>query len=262
MIATESVLVTGPDGMLGRAVCAALGPRAVPWDVYIQPCAGIVFPINDASALVNCAGLVRGRDELVESFIAANSMVPQRLARYCTDENVRLVHISTDCVYSGNKGCYTELDLPDPPDIYARSKLLGEVYDPPHVTLRGSFIGFGLRGLLADMERALFHKGEFFGYRNWLWNGMMVDEFARAIVYFVDHPELVGLWHVFGRETVNKYELLRMCKERLALGGTLTPAYATPRNMTLDTIQGWRFDAPPLEQQLDKLLLGSSVSSK
>ena len=98
--------------------------------------------------VINCIGIIKqlpvAKDPLIS--ITINALFPHQLAHACKDVGARMIHISTDCVFSGKKGEYTEQDFPDADDLYGRTKLLGEVAYPHCVTLRTSIIGHELKG--------------------------------------------------------------------------------------------------------------------
>jgi dTDP-4-dehydrorhamnose reductase len=166
--------------------------------------------------VVNCVGLVKqvveGGDPL--EAIPVNSLFPHRLARMCKLANARLIHISTDCVFSGNKGNYSEADVPDATDIYGRSKLLGEVDYPHAITLRTSIIGHELENTLSLIGWFLAQQGSVRGYNKAIFSGLPTFELARLICDFVvPHPALHGVYHV-GAKPISKYDLLQLvCRE-------------------------------------------------
>ena len=96
--------------------------------------------------VVNCIGIVKQLDKSKQHIptIEINSLFPHKLASYCDEVSSKLIHFSTDCVFSGAAGNYSEGDIPDPSDLYGRSKLLGEVDYGNHITFRTSIIGHGL----------------------------------------------------------------------------------------------------------------------
>jgi dTDP-4-dehydrorhamnose reductase len=161
-------------------------------------------------AIVNAVGIVKQRSESHDAIISleVNSLLPHRLSQLCSELGARLIHISTDCVFSGSKGMYTEDDLEDARDLYGRSKLLGEVHDTQAVTLRTSIIGLELSRKKSLIEWFLAQKGELKGFTRAIYSGFTTQEVARIIerVLVVDTC-LSGLWHV-GSAPINKYELL------------------------------------------------------
>jgi dTDP-4-dehydrorhamnose reductase len=160
-------------------------------------------------AVVNAVGIVKQRPEAEDplSALEVNAAFPHRLARLCADAGARLVHFSTDCVFSGRKGAYRETDSPDPVDTYGRTKLLGEV-GPPHVTLRTSIVGLEKGRRQGLVEWFLASRGRVHGYRRALYSGLTTLEMARLVDrLLVAHPDLAGLFHV-ASAPIDKFTLL------------------------------------------------------
>ena len=174
-----------------------------------------VFDEARPDVVVNCVGVVKqlaaAEDALVS--IPLNSLLPHRLARLCAATGSRLIHISTDCVYSGKKGGYVESDLPDADDLYGRSKLMGEVDYPHAITLRTSLIGHELRGARSLVNWFLAQEGSVRGFTKAIFSGLPAVEIARVIEeYVLPHPELHGLYHL-SVGPISKYDLLSMVKD-------------------------------------------------
>lgn len=162
--------------------------------------------------VINCIGLVKQLAEADDPLAAIpiNSLLPHRLARLCAIAGARFVHMSTDCVFSGSKGMYTEGDFPDAKDLYGRSKLLGEVDYPNAITLRTSIIGHELEGARSLVGWFLSQGGPVRGFRRAVFSGLPTVEIARLIRDFVlPNPNLHGLYHV-SADPINKYDLLRL----------------------------------------------------
>ena len=127
-----------------------------------------------------------------------------------------MIHISTDCVFSGKKGNYLESDESDAEDLYGRSKFLGEVAYPPHsITLRTSIIGRELKTHLGLIEWFLSQKDgdTIHGYKRAIFTGFTTDELSRVIMNeVIPHPELTGLYHV-SSDPINKFDLLQMTNQ-------------------------------------------------
>lgn len=169
-----------------------------------------VFERVRPDVVVNAIGLVKqlaaGGDPL--RALPINTLFPHRLARLCSLVGARLIHISTDCVFSGCKGMYTESDTPDASDLYGRSKLLGEVDYPHAVTLRTSMIGHELSGARSLVGWFLSQEGRVKGYRRAIFSGLPTVEIARVIRnYVLPHPELHGVYHL-SADPISKYDLL------------------------------------------------------
>ncbi|MBV9453471.1 MAG: SDR family oxidoreductase [Rubrobacter sp.] len=161
-------------------------------------------------AVVNAVGIVKQRGAAKEAIpsLEINSLLPHRLAILCRVVGARLVHLSTDCVFSGCKGNYTEGDIPDPEDLYGRTKLLGEVTDAGCVTLRTSIIGLELSRRTGLIEWFLAQRGEIRGFTKAIYTGLTTAEMSRVIErVLVEHPHLSGMWQVASVPT-NKYDLL------------------------------------------------------
>ena len=163
--------------------------------------------------VVNCIGLVKQLSQANDPLQALpiNALLPHRLARICAVAGARLIHFSTDCVFSGRQGGYVEADLPDATDLYGRSKLLGEVAEPHTITLRTSIIGHELDGgarSLVNWFLAQEHRTK--GFSKAIFSGLPTVEIARVLRDFIfPHPELHGLYHL-SAEPINKYELLTL----------------------------------------------------
>jgi dTDP-4-dehydrorhamnose reductase len=163
--------------------------------------------------IINCAGLTKALATDPVLAIRVNSLAPHVMVAAATANSARLIHISTDCVFSGHHGNYSEEDIPDPVDLYGRSKLLGEVTDNRHLTVRTSFIGPELNtrhGLLAWF---LAQEGRISGYARVFWSGFTSLALSRILLELALRPEVTGLLHMAG-ERIDKHSLL--CKLQAA----------------------------------------------
>lgn len=172
-----------------------------------------VFSQVKPDVVINCVGLVKqlavANDPL--SALPINALLPHRLARLCAMMNARLIHISTDCVFSGSRGGYSENDFADANDLYGRSKYLGEVIDCPHVvTLRTSIIGHELDSTHGLINWFLAQQGTVKGFSKAIFSGLPTVELARVIADVVlPNTHLQGLYQV-AAQPINKYELLQL----------------------------------------------------
>ena len=162
--------------------------------------------------IINCIGiLINGSDKDPENAIFLNSYMPHRLARLADEINAKLIHISTDCVFSGDKKePYIEADEKDGRGIYAKTKGLGEVINDKHLTLRTSVVGPELKN---DGEE-LFHwfmnqSNSVFGYTKAIWSGVTTIELAKAVKWSIDN-HITGLYHVTNNTSISKYDLLQL----------------------------------------------------
>lgn len=163
--------------------------------------------------VVNCVGIIKqipaGQDPVAS--ITVNSLFPHKLQAICADRNARLVHMSTDCVFSGRKGMYTEDDNADPTDLYGRSKLLGEVQGDNCLTIRTSIIGRELDSTHGLLEWFLSQPGpRVRGYTNAIFSGLPTLALSSVIANVIrNFPDLHGLYHV-SSDPISKFELLRL----------------------------------------------------
>ncbi|MDP3443100.1 MAG: SDR family oxidoreductase [Ignavibacteria bacterium] len=165
--------------------------------------------------VINCIGLIKqqghiARDPLIS--ISVNSALPHRISMICRTAKIRMIHVSTDCVFSGNKGNYLETDQSDAEDLYGRTKFLGEVAYPHTVTLRTSIIGRELKTHLGLIEWFLMQQGSINGYKKAIFSGFTTDELSRIIKnHVIPNTELSGLYHV-SSDPISKYDLLQLAK--------------------------------------------------
>ena len=177
-----------------------------------------VFAEFQPDAVINAIGIVKQRSSSKESVpsIELNALLPHKLSLLCKTAGARLVHMSTDCVFSGIKGSYVESDMPDATDLYGRSKLLGELTGSHCITLRTSIIGVELSRKKSLVEWYLAQKGEIKGFQKAIYTGFTTIEMARVIEFLLlDCPKLHGVWHVASKP-INKFDLLKMLTKALA----------------------------------------------
>lgn len=175
-----------------------------------------LFATVQPDVVVNCIGLVKqlaAADDPLEA-IPINTLLPHRLARLCEVARARLVHMSTDCIFSGAKGMYTEADTSDAKDLYGRSKYLGEVAYPNAITLRTSIIGHELSGARSLVGWFLAQEDKVKGYNRAIFSGLPTVEMARIIRdHVIPHPELHGVYHV-SADPINKFDLLTLIAQK------------------------------------------------
>ena len=164
--------------------------------------------------IVNCIGvLINGADQDPKSTIFLNTYLPHRLEKLSNKINAKLIHMSTDCVFSGNKQSpYLETDERDGEDTYAKTKALGEVISENHLTIRTSVVG----PEIINGSEELFHwfmnqSGVIEGFTKAIWSGVTTIELAKAIKWFIEN-NTTGLYHLTNGIPVNKYNLLHLFK--------------------------------------------------
>ncbi|GAB2182008.1 NAD(P)-dependent oxidoreductase [Denitratisoma sp. agr-D3] len=171
-----------------------------------------VFERVKPQLVVNCIGLVKQFAAAQDPLLALpiNAMLPHRLSRYCALVGARLVHFSTDCVFSGKVGGYRESDTSDAEDLYGKSKFIGEVSDAHTVTLRTSIIGHELESHHGLVEWFLRQMDCVYGYRRVIFSGLPTVEISMIVRDFViPRPTLSGVFHV-ASAPITKYNLLQL----------------------------------------------------
>ena len=158
--------------------------------------------------LINCLGITNkekiDNSRQIENFININSLLPHRLQRICSEMGTRLIHLSTDCIFSGSKGFYSEYDIPDPTDIYGKSKLLGEIDFENTLTIRKSVIGHELVSRKGLLEWFLNQNSSIQGYKNVIFSGLTVLELAKLIdKYIFPRSDLKGILNISGNQFLN-----------------------------------------------------------
>lgn len=169
--------------------------------------------------VINCIGLIKQLENSPQNpipSIMVNALLPHQIAMICELAGIRLIHISTDCVFSGNQGNYDELDDSDAVDLYGHTKYLGEVLYPHCITLRTSIIGMELKNRLGLIEWFLKQTDRIHGYTNAIYTGFTTDELSRIINFSVlPNPSMAGLYHV-SSDKISKYELLKVFNNIMA----------------------------------------------
>lgn len=267
-----SVLILGAAGMLGHKVWQRLSPR---FDTRVTMRSGAaaygnlglfdpgrIIPGVDAadtrglettlrdlrpSVVINCIGIIKqlpGAHDAITS-ISINSLLPHQLAAACAEVGARLIHISTDCVFSGRKGMYRESDQPDAEDLYGRSKLLGEVTAPNCLTLRTSIIGRELKATTGLVEWFLSNRGGAVdGYTEAIFSGLTTIALADLIGDVIErHPGLSGLYQV-STGPIDKFTLLSLINDAYRANVTIRPSSAVRIDRSLDSTRfreatGW-----------------------
>lgn len=192
--------------------------------------------------VINCIGMVKqlaGADAPAVT-IPINALLPHRLARLAQAHGARLVHISTDCVFSGLRGAYVEDDIPDAEDLYGRSKLMGEVDCENAVTLRTSIIGHELSTSHALLGWFLAQSGPVAGFSNAIFSALPTVELARVIQeHVLPNEALRGNYHVAG-PAISKHDLLHIVAHAY---GTTTAIIPHPQPVLDRSLNADRFAA-------------------
>ena len=255
------VMVLGATGMLGNAMLRVLSaevglsiygtarsdralvaradaPATIISGINVENHDDLIraFSVARPDVVINCIGLVKQRAEAADPLLAVpiNTLLPHRLLALCTAVGARLVHISTDCVFSGAKGNYIESDFPDCKDLYGRSKLLGEVDAPNAITIRTSIIGHELSGQQSLIGWFLAQEKEIPGFTKAVFSGLPTVELARVVRdHVLPRPELYGLYHV-AAQPISKFDLLQLVAVTYRKSIRITPSDDLTINRSLN----------------------------
>jgi len=277
------ILVLGVTGMLGNAVFRVFSGDAEhdTWgtvrsntalrnfspqhqshlltgvDVLDQDALVAVLAKVRPDVVINCVGLIKQLADAKDPLTALpiNAMLPHRLARLCALSNARLIHISTDCVFSGGKGGYLESDISDAEDLYGKSKYIGELHDLPHaITLRTSIIGHELNSNHSLLDWFLSQEGTTRGFSRAIFSGLPTAELARVMKDFVlPHPELNGLYHV-SADPIAKLDLLTLIASQYGKSIEIRPDAALVIDRSLNSerfTQATGYKAPTWPQLIE-----------
>lgn len=273
----KKILILGAAGMAGHIIAKYLKLYSRDYEVYTTARDNTYINANyyidiekdleklqniiseeQFDIVVNCIGiLMPDTNKNIARAIYTNSFFPHWLVGITKDTNTKIIHLSTDCVFSGKKGHYTEQDIPDETHYYGRSKSLGEINNSKDLTLRLSIIGTELKpngsGLL---HWFLTQTGEVRGYSKVYWNGITTLELAKHIHLIIQHsPNLSGLYHLAPDFTITKYELLKLANEVFNKGLKILESPVLSQNKIL--INNRRIDFNPYIQdyktQLEEL---------
>lgn len=235
------VLILGAAGMLGHKLCQQYRNRYETWATVRQsaqqyqhyallPSERLIGGVDASNlqsiidvigqvkpdVIINCIGIIKQLKDAKNPItsLTINSLLPHQLYSLAHASGARFIHMSTDCVFSGRKGMYTEDDVSDAEDLYGRTKFLGEVSGDGAVTIRSSIIGRELSTASGLIEWFLSNDGgEVKGFRKAIYSGFTTQAMADIIADIIDnHPNLSGV-HQVSSEPINKYDLLLMVRD-------------------------------------------------
>lgn len=278
------VLIFGAAGMLGNALFYQLSKKkslevtGTVWNkaesqnlpislqdkvianIDIEKTQSLIEAIGWAKpdVVLNCVGLIKQvmTEADTAKAIAINALFPHRLAALCKAADARLIHFSTDCVFSGAEGNYREQDPTDAADVYGKSKFLGELLYDHTVTIRTSIIGHGLESHLALVDWFLDQKGEVKGFNKVIYSGLTTVEIARVITDFIiPNRRLKGLYHVSAKP-ISKYALLEIIKDTYQKKIKIIPTDEPVYDQSLDSTRFRKFTGyiPPSWDSMIKKL--------
>lgn len=267
------VLILGATGMLGHVVHAyleknsdyelfnlvyrnKLNEKSILCDVTNKAELERILLEFKPSIVINCIGvLIKESQSDPSRAIYINAYLPHSLVQVCNRIQAKLIHVSTDCVFSGKSGGYSELDFRDADDVYGRSKSLGEVIISPHLTLRTSIIGPEIKA----QGEGLFHwfmrqEGVINGYTKAFWGGVTTLELSKAILKSIQE-ELTGLYHVTNGTRISKFDLLSIINQKLPKKKVeIHPVYGKEVDKSLVTSKEVDFRVPSYSQMTDEMI--------
>lgn len=228
--------------------------------------------LNDLSpdVILNCIGITKRRPEINEPIKALkiNSIFPHELSKWCAKNNRKMIHFSTDCVFNGKEGNYTEDSLTTAEDNYGRTKAFGEVKnDPNALTIRSSFIGRELSHGSELLEWFLSQNGKVIkGFQKAFYSGVSTIEMSKVVGDIIEyHPDLTGLYQLTTDSPISKFELLNIAKDSFNMNIEIVPDSDFYNNNTLNgkkLKQVIEYTAPSWQTMLDELANESIIQYK
>jgi dTDP-4-dehydrorhamnose reductase len=187
-----------------------------------------VFNYYKPDVVVNCLGVIKQRTS--QGMQSVNALLPHFLSRQCEERGAYLIHFSSDCVFSGKKGMYTEKDAPDAEDLYGLTKAVGEITDSKNtLTLRTSIVGRERANYLGLLEWFLRQTGEIQGHENAIFSGVTTEWLSSLVAELIYWPKrLSGLYNV-ATEPVSKFELLKIFQRTYNKQGVTIIPVSEPR---------------------------------
>ena len=201
--------------------------------------------------IVNCIGILIHGSSNVENAIYLNAYLPHQLKKISKNISAKLIHISTDCVFSGDTGGYIETDVKDGEGIYSQTKGLGEIEDDVNLTLRTSIIGPELKGNGEGLFHWFMKKSDSIsGFTKAIWSGVTTLELTKSIKWSIDN-DITGLYHVTNNSSISKYELLKLFQKHVKKDVDITPVNGKNVNKSfIDTRLLRKYRIPSYEQMV------------
>ena len=269
------VLVLGSTGLIGHQVFnflvktekyelynityrKKLNDQTILCDVRNQDEFIAVVKSISPDVIINCIGiLIEGANVDPENAIFINAYFPHRLMSLADELNSKLIHISTDCVFSGEKVMpYVEKDFKDGKDVYAKSKGLGEIINENHLTLRTSVIGPELK----TDGKELFHwfmsqSEKINGFTKAIWSGVTTLVLANVVEWAIEN-KITGLYHVTNNRSLDKYTLLSLIKKHTEKEISINKIKGKELNKSfIDTRQELNFIIPTYNQMVKDMIV-------
>ncbi|MDQ0919940.1 SDR family oxidoreductase [Paenibacillus sp. V4I5] len=234
----------------------AVDPQGIVLDVRDQAGLESIIDTVQPDAVINCVALLNDNASCneLDSF-KINSMLPHQLRTILERRGSKLIHISTDCVFSGKRGDYIETDLPDWTSVYAKTKILGEVISDKHLTIRTSIVGPEIRSHgIGLLHWFMQQRGAVSGYTQVLWNGVTTLQLAKAVDDML-RDGVTGLIHLASHGKISKRDLLLLFQEIFEKNDvTVVPDDTPIQDRTLKSVRtDYRYQVPDYREMLLEL---------
>ena len=268
----KKIFIIGANGMLGNYVRSYLRKNKYNIVLMTREDYDLAFLTVDSFSkmllekglyegdiVINCAGVIpqssKQRDVNTRLYFVVNSMFPVILSIICSKYNAKMIHVTTDCVYSGQDGKYNENSIPDETNDYGLSKSLGDLSNC--TIIRTSIIGEEINNKRSLLEWVKSNKGkEINGFTHHHWNGVTCLQLAKVIEEIIEKDIYWnGVRHVFSPRSVSKYELLCMINTIYSLNITINKLETEKIDKTLSSIHDKLFDIPDLLEQMNQMKL-------
>ena len=211
---------------------------------------------NNYDIIINCIGLLnQNAENNIDLAILLNSYLPHFLAKVTKNMETRVFQMSTDCVFSGKRGHYTENDFPDGETIYDRTKALGELNDEKNLTFRNSIIGPDINeNGIGLFNWFMKQNGEINGFEKSIWTGVTTLTLAKAM-HKASYENLTGLYNLVNNETISKYELLCLFNKYTNKGLTINKVEGVILDKSLYRSRNdFYYSVPSYEQQIKEMI--------
>lgn len=269
----KKVLIIGSKGMAGHLIYYQLKKSAAfnvidiaRDDAYFEPVhkldvtqfdkLHLILKNEKPDIVINCVGVLNlDAEGDPGKAILLNSYLPHFLAREGSKTGFKLIHISTDCVFSGNKGGYRESDVADGIGFYAQSKALGEIKSSNHLTIRTSIVGPELRKNGIGLFHWFMNQNEkATGYMSTIWSGVTTFQLSKAVIYCMDNT-ISGLYHLTNGNSISKHDLLLLFKKYTNKNIDIVPVEGVVSDKSIiDTRKEFNYEIPPYEKMVSEMM--------
>lgn len=268
------ILILGSNGMAGHMIVQYLSEKNHDIKTVARHNADFLLDVEDKERvedfltlienekfnfIINCMGvLVKDSIDNPERAMIVNGWFPHAIERKFKDTNTKLIHLSTDCIFDGQRGNYLETDLPTENNTYGTTKAYGEILNDKDVTFRMSIIGPEIKNNGTGLFNWIYNNenSELSGWENALWNGVTTLQLAKCIDQYINNPKITGIYHLVNNDvSINKYDLLCKINDIFDLKKQIkrTQGPKTVNKILVNTREDFYFDIPDYDTQLQEL---------